>query len=76
MSTRSSEAASRHAQVWNHLSNAIKFTAKGGRIQVRLRREQSYVELVVADDGTGMGSTLSSSRSTSPSPSIPPSSSS
>jgi signal transduction histidine kinase len=40
--------------VWNLLSNAIKFTSKDGRIQIRLRRERSYVELVVADDGQGI----------------------
>ena len=40
--------------VWNLLSNAIKFTPKGGRIQVRLRREASYVEVVVADSGQGI----------------------
>ena len=40
--------------VWNLLSNAIKFTPPGRRVQVRLRREQSHVELVVADDGQGI----------------------
>ncbi len=40
--------------VWNLLSNAIKFTPRGGRVQVRLRREASYVELVVADSGQGI----------------------
>jgi CheY-like chemotaxis protein len=40
--------------VWNLLSNAIKFTPKGHRVQVQLRREHSYVELVVADDGLGI----------------------
>ncbi len=40
--------------VWNLLSNAIKFTPKGGRVQVRVRREHSCVELVVADDGEGI----------------------
>ncbi len=40
--------------VWNLLSNAIKFTPKGGRVQIRVRREHSYVELVVADDGQGI----------------------
>jgi signal transduction histidine kinase len=39
---------------WNLLSNAIKFTPRGGRVQVRVRREPSYVELVVADDGQGI----------------------
>ncbi|HEX4475099.1 MAG TPA: ATP-binding protein, partial [Polyangiaceae bacterium] len=40
--------------VWNLLSNAIKFTPKAGRVHVRLHREQSYVELVVADNGQGI----------------------
>ncbi len=44
--------------VWNLLSNAIKFTPKGRRVQVRLRREHSYVELVVADDGQGIDPTF------------------
>jgi signal transduction histidine kinase len=40
--------------VWNLLSNAIKFTAKGGRVQIRLHRAQSFVEVAVADDGQGI----------------------
>ena len=40
--------------VWNLLSNAIKFTPRGGRVQVRLRREPSFVEVVVADNGQGI----------------------
>jgi signal transduction histidine kinase/DNA-binding response OmpR family regulator len=40
--------------VWNLVSNAIKFTPRGGRVQVSLHREQSYVEVVVADDGVGI----------------------
>jgi K+-sensing histidine kinase KdpD len=40
--------------VWNLVSNAIKFTPRDGRVQVRLRRERSYVELVVSDDGSGI----------------------
>ncbi len=39
---------------WNLLSNAIKFTPKGGRVHVHVRRRESYVELVVADDGMGI----------------------
>jgi CheY-like chemotaxis protein/anti-sigma regulatory factor (Ser/Thr protein kinase) len=39
---------------WNLLTNAIKFTPRGGRVQVRLHREDSYVELAVADDGQGI----------------------
>ncbi len=40
--------------VWNLLSNAVKFTAKGGRVYVRMQREDSHVEIVVADTGTGI----------------------
>ena len=39
---------------WNLLSNAVKFTAKGGRVQVRLERVNSHVELVVSDTGIGI----------------------
>jgi len=40
--------------VWNLLSNAVKFTAKGGRVQVRLERVNSHVELAVSDTGVGI----------------------
>jgi PAS domain S-box-containing protein len=40
--------------VWNLVSNAVKFTPKGGRVQVRLLRVQSQVEIEVADDGQGI----------------------
>ena len=40
--------------VWNLVSNAIKFTPKGGKVQVRLERINSHVELIVADDGLGI----------------------
>jgi signal transduction histidine kinase/PleD family two-component response regulator len=40
--------------VWNLLSNAIKFTPKGGTVQIWLHREQSHVELGVADSGQGI----------------------
>ncbi len=39
---------------WNVLSNAIKFTGKGGRVSVRLVRGASHVELVVSDTGRGI----------------------
>ena len=40
--------------VWNLVSNAVKFTPKGGKIQVRLERINSHVEIVVADTGQGI----------------------
>ena len=40
--------------VWNLLSNAVKVTPKIGRIQVRLERVNSHVEVVVSDTGTGI----------------------
>jgi signal transduction histidine kinase/ActR/RegA family two-component response regulator len=40
--------------VWNLLSNAVKFTARGGRVQVRLQRVSSYVEVTVSDTGPGI----------------------
>jgi PAS domain S-box-containing protein len=40
--------------VWNLLNNAVKFTPKDGRIQVRLQRVNSGVEIVVSDTGQGI----------------------
>jgi hypothetical protein len=40
--------------VWNLVSNAVKFTPKGGRIQVRLERNDSQVDVVVSDTGVGI----------------------
>jgi CheY-like chemotaxis protein/anti-sigma regulatory factor (Ser/Thr protein kinase) len=40
--------------VWNLLTNAVKFTPKGGKIQVVLERVDSHVELSVADNGQGI----------------------
>ncbi len=39
---------------WNLLTNAIKFTPKGGRVQVQLRRINSHVEVTVSDTGQGI----------------------
>jgi len=44
--------------VWNLLMNAVKFTPKGGRIQVHLQRVNSHVEIVVADSGQGIADTV------------------
>jgi signal transduction histidine kinase/DNA-binding response OmpR family regulator len=40
--------------VWNILSNAVKFTPRGGRIQVVLERVNSSVEISVRDTGQGI----------------------
>jgi len=40
--------------VWNLLINAVKFTPKGGQIQVHLQRINSHVEIVVSDTGQGI----------------------
>ena len=44
--------------VWNLAMNSIKYTPRGGRIEVTLRRINSHVELVVADTGAGIDAAL------------------
>lgn len=40
--------------VWNLVSNAVKFTPRGGRVQVILARVNSHIELSVSDTGRGI----------------------
>jgi PAS domain S-box-containing protein len=40
--------------IWNLLTNAIKFTSQSGRVQVRLERTDSYVEITISDTGQGI----------------------
>jgi CheY-like chemotaxis protein/two-component sensor histidine kinase len=40
--------------VWNLLTNAIKFTPKGGDVQVRLERNDSHALITVNDTGQGI----------------------
>jgi PAS domain S-box-containing protein len=40
--------------LWNLLSNSLKFTPAGGRVQVILERVNSHVEVVVEDSGVGI----------------------
>jgi PAS domain S-box-containing protein len=44
--------------VWNLLTNAIKFTPKGGDVQVRLQRNDSHALITVNDSGQGIASEL------------------
>src|SRR5262249_48250326 len=52
--TVSGDAERLQQVVWNLLSNAVKFAPKGGRVEVRLERADSHVEIVVADNGQGI----------------------
>ncbi len=38
----------------NLLSNSVKFTPRGGRVQVQLQRVNSQIEIVVSDTGQGI----------------------
>jgi PAS domain S-box-containing protein len=40
--------------IWNLLTNAIKFTPKGGRVEVRLERIASHMEITISDTGQGI----------------------
>ena len=40
--------------VWNLASNAVKFTPKGGRVEVRLARVEGHVAITVRDTGQGI----------------------
>jgi CheY-like chemotaxis protein len=47
-----------HQAVGNLLANALKFTPEGGRIEVRLARVGSHVELQISDSGEGIAADL------------------
>jgi PAS domain S-box-containing protein len=40
--------------IWNLLTNAVKFTPKGGGVQIKLERVDSHVEITVSDTGVGI----------------------
>jgi CheY-like chemotaxis protein len=40
--------------IWNLLANGVKFTPKGGRVELRLCKRGSFVEITVEDTGQGI----------------------
>ena len=40
--------------VWNLLTNAVKFTPRGGHVQLALHRATSHLQIVVSDNGQGI----------------------
>jgi signal transduction histidine kinase/ActR/RegA family two-component response regulator len=50
----SADSARLHQIVWNLLSNAVKFTPQGGKITIRIEREESHARVTVQDTGQGV----------------------
>jgi signal transduction histidine kinase len=42
--------------IWNFLSNAVKFTEKGGRVDIQLDRQGNDAYIIVSDSGVGIES--------------------
>jgi signal transduction histidine kinase len=40
--------------IWNLLTNAVKFTPRGGKVQITVERVSSHIELSVSDNGEGI----------------------
>lgn len=40
--------------IWNLVANAVKFTGRGGSVQLRLRPLESSIEIIVSDTGQGI----------------------
>jgi PAS domain S-box-containing protein len=40
--------------IWNLLSNALKFTPQGGRVEIGVRREATRLAITVSDNGVGI----------------------
>jgi CheY-like chemotaxis protein/nitrogen-specific signal transduction histidine kinase len=41
--------------IWNLLTNAVKFTPSGGRVDVTMAKREKQIEIRVVDTGIGMG---------------------
>jgi two-component system, chemotaxis family, CheB/CheR fusion protein len=50
----SGDAARLQQIVWNLLTNAVKFTSRNGHVDVRLKREDTSVVIIVSDNGEGI----------------------
>ncbi|MFL6211908.1 MAG: ATP-binding protein [Pyrinomonadaceae bacterium] len=44
--------------IWNLLANAVKFTPKGGTVEIRLAQRDAHAEISVADNGAGIAPDL------------------
>ncbi|MBN3884052.1 MAG: response regulator [Nostoc sp. JL34] len=40
--------------VWNLFSNAVKFTPKGGKVEVQLEQADGYAQIIISDTGKGI----------------------
>jgi PAS domain S-box-containing protein len=50
----SGDASRLQQVVWNLLTNAIRFTPKGGKVEIRLEPVNSHLEITVTDTGEGI----------------------
>jgi PAS domain S-box-containing protein len=53
-STVSGDPARLQQVIWNLLTNAIKFTPKGGKVDIVLERVNSHLEVTISDTGIGI----------------------
>jgi signal transduction histidine kinase/CheY-like chemotaxis protein len=40
--------------VWNIVSNAVKFTPRGGEVAIKMRESETHVNIIVTDSGQGI----------------------
>jgi signal transduction histidine kinase/DNA-binding response OmpR family regulator len=54
VTTITSDATRLQQMVWNLLTNAVKFTPSGGRIELRTERSDDKLRIIVSDTGMGI----------------------